>query len=288
MSETYAARLQSIAQAVPEEPCVLALVPTIAESHAAGLASDLAQAIARGRKGHTLLFSLESGRARLDHEIGVEGGMGLTDVMEGRVPLARAAASGRARGFIYVPAGRAPRDGTRLVRSAAWRSLVESAVDRRGTVLVFAPREVLEAAHGSADEPPARFEGVVWLGLPPSPPPALPWPILGSVPLPGGGPPSPDREAGGAPARPPIPGPAGSARPAVSDAPPLVGAGRRRPRGARERRRRGWLPAALLIAILAAVALVAVALLRGESGEPFLPQNDSLWRTPVRPDSSAP
>lgn len=285
MSETYADRLKRIAGAVPRRPCVLALVPTLTTSHAAGLASDLAQRLARERAGHTLVFSLEDAPSRLDHEIGVEGGEGLTGVIEGRLPLARAAASGRARGFIYVPAGRSPAAGVDLVRSSAWRSLVESALGRGGTVVVFLPREVLEAARGAADQPTARFDGVVWLG--PEPPDVawLPWRVLGALDLPEG---RPSRSAPSASTGPP-PGeeagvtagagepPGGSRHAAAHVSPPLVGGASRRARQERERRRRQLLVTAMVVVFLAALAVAAIALVGPERREAFLPENEPLW-----------
>jgi len=306
MSETYADRLERIAGSLPPGPCVLALVPTIAEAHAAGLASDFGQRVAHGREGHTLVFSLEDAPSRLDHEIGVVGGEGLTDVIEGRLRLARAAASGRARGFIYVPAGRTPAAGVELVRSPAWRSLVESALSRGATVIVFMPREVLTAARGTADQPTVRLDGVVWLG----PEPAaewLPWTVFGSLDLP---------ETGPSRAEPPTSRPddrvrtpdAPSASPAGADAgrvddpgadrsspsrpspapasPLLVRGASRRSRRERERRRQQILVVVMIVAFLATLALAAIALVDPERREAFFPENDPYWSSPADSGSS--
>ena len=314
MSETYKDRLERIAAALPPGPCVLAFVPTVTESHAAGLASDLAQQTSRGRDGHTLLFSLEPAPSRLDHEIGVEGGAGLIDVIHGRLPLARAAASGRARGFIYVPAGARPGDGVALVRSSTWRSLVESAVGRGGTVIAFLPREVLEAARGAADEPTAHFDGVVWLGPEPADVVWLPWRVFGAVDLPGAArPPGGATDARGAPgtadvaeatpeesaetdaggAKAPTLGTPGTSRahsgggsgtPAPG-APLVVRGTSRRARRERERRRRRLLLATMVVALFALLALAAIALVRPDRREAFLPENDPVWSSP---EDSAP
>lgn len=289
MTDTYANRLARIAESLPPGPCVVALVPTIAEAHAAGLASDVAQQVARGREGHTLLFSLEDAPSRLDHEIGVEEGEGLTDVIGGRLPLARAAASGRARGFIYVPAGREPRPGAELVRMAAWRTLVGSAVARGGTVLAFMPREVLEAARGGADEPTARIDGVVWLGPEPADVVWLPWRVCGSLDLPAGG---AEPATGARSAEPGAGSPSGEE---YDEMPPAEAASRsssegmtllvrgasRRARRERERRRRRILVTAMIVAFLATLAIAAIALVGPDRSDAFLPENDTLWSSPA-------
>lgn len=318
MSETYVNRLERIAGSLPPGPCILALVPTVTETHAAGLASDFVQRVARGRDGHTLLFSLEDAPSRLDHELGVEGGAGLVDVIEGRLRLARAATSGRARGFIYVPAGQAPGTGVDLVRSAAWRSLVDSAIGRGGTVVVFMPREVLEAARGAADEPTARIDGIVWLGPEPVDIVWLPWRVLGSIELPDGGAsrrPSPAEPASDA--EPPEaagktrssdPGretdPAGrgdpprqradegvpddAARSPSPGAPPLVRGVSRRARRERERRRRQFLVTTMIVVFLATLAIAAIALVRPGGREAFVPDNFPVWSSPADTAGTAP
>lgn len=275
MSESYARTLERVAGAIPGDPCVVALVPTIDPEHAAGLAGDVAQAVARGREGHTLLFSLEPAPARLDHEIGVEGGAGLVDVLEGRLPLARAAASGKARGFIYVPAGTEAPDGVDLAGRPAWRSLVESAVARRGTVLVFMPLEVLDSIRTEVG-PRGRLDAIVWLGEAPMHPGTLPCPVAGALPLPGG------RAA----ERPPA-APAGPSGRTATGGPSIVRGASRRARRERERRRRRVLFAVLILAFLATLALAAIAIVRPGREAEFLPQNDSLWLAPSGEDSSA-
>lgn len=282
MSETYVNRLERIAGALPRGPCIIALVPTVTRVHAAGLANDIAQRVAHGREGHTLLFSLEDAPSRLDHELGVEGGAGLLDVIQGRLPLARAAASGRARGFIYVPAGKTPAPGADLVRSAAWRSLVDSAVARGGTVVVFMPREVLEAARGAADEPTARIDGIVWLGPEPADVVWLPWVVLGSIDLPDGVPPRrpspaepPPERADDRAARSPTPG-----------VPPLVRGVSRRARRERERRRQQLLVTTMVVVFLATLAIAAIALVRPDRREAFAPEAPPQWSSPA--DTAAP
>ncbi|MDX1577331.1 MAG: hypothetical protein R3266_02560, partial [Gemmatimonadota bacterium] len=95
MEETYEGRLRRLAEGVPERPCVVALVPTIDPEEAAALANDLARSVGAGRGGHTLLMSFETAPARLDHEIGLEEGPGLTDVLSGRAAMREVAAPGR-------------------------------------------------------------------------------------------------------------------------------------------------------------------------------------------------
>ncbi|MCG8467076.1 MAG: hypothetical protein MJB57_02570 [Gemmatimonadetes bacterium] len=163
MDETYERELRDIVAAMPTEPCIVALVPTIPLTEASALASDVAQRVGASRAGHTLLTTFESGDARLDHEIGVEGGSGLSDVLSQSATMVGVAARGGARRFIYIPAGVSALDGEVLLRSSAWRALSSSAVRRGGTILALIPPPVLEAVSEARGERP-RFEGLVWLG----------------------------------------------------------------------------------------------------------------------------
>jgi len=182
MDATYERQLAAVAGQLPEGPCLVALIPTIEADQAAGLAADFAQLAGRERPGHTILLSLEGSPAALDHEIGVEGGPGLSDILAGRITLAQGAAHGGARGYIYVPAGETASSAEALVRSAALRSLCASAVERGATVLAFAPPGVL-----SGDFEGLPIEGLVWLGGAPTPAPARPaGRTLGTLLPPGG------------------------------------------------------------------------------------------------------
>ncbi len=192
MEEAYERQLDLLAEAAGPDQGRIALVSTIPLQQAAALASDLAQTIASRRPGHTLLISLEDGPSRLDHEIGVEGGGGLTDVLRGRATMSRVAARARARRFIYVPAGAAPADAAALVRSRAWEALVAAARRGRGTVLAFLAVDVLEDL-ARPPRPVGRFDAVVWLGGEPpgwagprAAAAALGMRELGALPLPGG------------------------------------------------------------------------------------------------------
>jgi len=165
MEKTYERHLTEIVAAMPTEPCIVALVPTIPLEDAAALASDVAQRVGKSRSGHTILTSFESHPSRIDHEIGVEGGAGLTEVLSKDVPMARAAAPGKARGFIYLPAGSGALRGEVLLRSEAWRMLSASMVKGGGTVLAVVPSTVFEAVNeGRSEGAGRRFDALVWLG----------------------------------------------------------------------------------------------------------------------------
>ena len=246
MEEIYQRQLQAAADRLPGRPCRVALVPLTEPDQAAAIANDFAQLAARARNGHTLLFSLESAPAALDHEIGVEEGEGLVDILAGRVTLAGVAAHGRARGHIYVPAGRHARDPAAMLRSRAWDALARSALERGGTVLAFVPRETWEERAGGA------WDGVVWLGAAPgsrAPTSDDEPPALGSVGLPG--------KAGTGVEVPGVGGP-GSGR-AASPGPAVGRSGeRRRLAHARRRTRYRRTAAVLIVLSLAVLALVAV------------------------------
>ncbi len=165
MEETYERHLAEIVAAMPKEPCVVALVPTIPLQDAAALASDVAQRVGKSRRGHTILTSFESYPSCIDHEIGVEGGKGLTEVLSKDVSMAGAAAPGAARGFIYLPAGGGALRGEVLLRSEAWRMLSASVVKSGGTVLAVVPPTVFTAVNeGRSEGAGRRFDAVVWLG----------------------------------------------------------------------------------------------------------------------------
>jgi len=260
MNETYERQIDELAREIPERSCVVALVPTIDADQAAALAGDLAGHIARDRAGHTLLVSLEDPPAALDHEIGVEGGPGLTEILAGRATLAQVAAHGRARGYIFVPAGAGAAPGRALVASPAFRSLCDSAVSRGGTVLAFLPPAAVPA------EPPPHVAGLVWLGPPAPDEVSEGWAVLGSLPPPGGPEPPPRTAAS-----------------TESEARGL-GAGAREARRRRGHRSTRILGIVLAVIVLAGLALTGWALLRPRDEAPFLPQNDSLWLEPGSPD----
>lgn len=284
MDETYTRQLDGLAGALPPGPCRIALVPTIPATDAAALASDLAQVIGRGRSGHTLLFSFEPGPGRLDHEVGVEDAGGLVDVLAGRVRLADIAAHGKARGFIYVPAGKGANPGAALLGSAAWRALSGSAVRRGGTVLAFLPREVHDDAPSGAK---SLFDLQVWLG---PPGPAAAWPVAGAVDLPGrsvAAPQAPvDRDAGPPPLRLALSermGPAdeGSRWGRVSRHRP--GRLRHRVRGALDRHRKTFTTVLLILTYATAIWLIVLAIRASEPWNLFSDEEDSTWAAPRYP-----
>ncbi|MFV1986421.1 MAG: hypothetical protein ACC682_04030 [Gemmatimonadota bacterium] len=254
MEKTYERQLESVVAAVPDGGCLLALVPTIERDQAAALASDLAQFVGRGRTGHTLLVSVEDPPAALDHEIGVEGGGGLTQVLAGETSVAQVAAHGRARGFIYVPAGEAAAAASRVWGSRAFRSLVSNAVARGAVVLAFVAEEVV--AETSLPGP----GGVVWLGSEPDDAPGQ-WRTIGALLPPGVEPPAP--------------------RVLATPAPIKVSSPRSGPDARKVNALRGPLLAALLtVVFVAAAALTVFVLSRSRDRGSFLSENDSLWFSP--------
>ena len=283
MDETYERQLEAVAGQLPGGPCLVALIPTIAPDQAAGLAGDLSQLVGRERAGHTILLSLEDAPAALDHEIGVEGGRGLSDILAGRITMAQGAAHGRARGYIYVPAGEAPAPGTALARSAAFRSLCVSAVARGATVLAFGSEDAFAGGAMAGDEAddadPAThalpIAGVVWLGAAPTTPAARkgatgartapPWRTFGAVLPPDA---APVAGAGGSPAE-------GVKRPI------LTGAGRRA-RRRRQRRRDRLIIFVLVAAFMTVLAATAYMVLRPAPIPSKLPERDSHQLAPKR------
>jgi hypothetical protein len=256
MEKTYERQLESVVNAVSDDGSFLALVATIERDQAAALASDLAQLVGRSRTGHTLLISIEDAQAALDHEIGVEGGAGMTQVLAGETSVARVAAHGRARGFIYVPAGEQAAAASEVWGSKAFRAFAENAVIRGGTVLAFVDEEVL------AGSEPTRVGGVVWLGPEPDSPQIPPqWRSLGSL-LP------PGLEA-------PVPR-VSTTTPTIRFSSPRQGADARKAKALR----RPVLAVLLTAIFVAAMALTAFVLSRSRGPDSFLPENDSLWFSP--------
>ena len=181
-------------------------------------------------------------------------------MLSGAATMAEVAAHGRARGYIYVPAGDDPAPGPALFHSPAFRSLCRSAIDRGGTVLAFLPEDVASANAAGAPQ----IDGVIWLGAAPKAAGLQsPWKTLGTL-LPPGSDPHPEH--------------------GVRPRPPIVRGASRRMRTARERRRYRVLVAMLIAVFLAALGLAAFVL--GSDGEvSFLPDNDSIWLTPRSPNN---
>ena len=273
MDEKYRTSLDAAADAVPDGGCVVALVSTIESDHAAAIASDIAQLVGGGRDGHTLLLSLD---AALDHEIGVEPAEGLTEVLGGGTSLARAAAHGRARGFVFVPAGANPADPVALLESTAFRSLTASAAGRGGTVLVFVPGEAWSVAKTEV------IEGVIWLGPPPEGRDATARrPSLGSVRPPA----SPSPAESRSPREDRVRRPTAQRVIATRGAGPRpVQRGTRPAAGDRSR----WVLAVLVAVAVLTVVLSVVIASRARRPASFLPQNDSLWLNPPTADEADP
>ncbi|MDX1393118.1 MAG: hypothetical protein R3195_01960 [Gemmatimonadota bacterium] len=278
MEETYERELERTAAAVPDRGCLIALVATSSTDQAAALASDLAQLVGRARRGHTMLVSVEDAPPALDHEIGVEGGAGLTEVLEGAATAASVAAHGRARGFIYVPGGAAPRPASEVLRSPRFRRLSESATSRGGALLAFLALDALADAEGL----PAS--GVVWLGGEPGPDVVRPpWPVLGTVLPPGprpAGPQPPPSAVADAPSE------SGSPPSAYSMSPLKLSGPRTGPDPMKLRALRGPVVAVVLATLLATAAVTMLMVSRSRNDTSFLPENDALWFAPDTAGSS--
>ena len=292
IEETYEGQLAEIAGRVPGGGCVVLLVPTTDVDQAAALANDLAQLIGREKIGHTLLFSLEASPSVLDHEIGVEQDVGVVDILARKVTVAQAAAHGRARGFIYVPAGRHGPAEAGLIRSAAWRGLTASAMARGATVLAFVPRARFYSVVGSAagadqGSDPPRIDGVVWLGpRPMNLPRSFDLPVLGALEPPCA--PAPP-EGGGGESRAVEPAVVGGYGWRAVDHPPGRPAARfeRRPGARPDGRRSKAFAGVMVVMFLAAMAVAAVSIIRSSRPLSLLPGNDPLWLQPFERDSGA-
>lgn len=272
MQTKYESQLESVVHDLPDGGCLIALVATIETDHAAALARDFAQLVGRSRTGHTLLVSIEYSPPALDHEIGVEGGAGLTQVLAGASTLSEVAAHGRARGFIYVPGGDAPGPPSGILASRAFRILAGNAVGRGGAVLAFMPLQVLDGT----EVPPV--EGVVWLGPEPE---AIPdgWRTLGTL-LP------PEASAKGSTVA------AGPSLRAANAPAPIKISSPRRGSDARKTKalQRPFVAAAVATVLVLATALTVFVFVRSRSPASFLPENDSIWlQTPqvATPDSTS-
>jgi hypothetical protein len=316
MDPTYTDRLETIVAQLPEESCAVGLIVAPDADWTLAAAGDLAATVSRARPGHTILVSLASGRPDLDHELGVESELGLSDVLTGATSLKSVAARSRGRGYIYVPQGASPLSARRVLESRAWKRIRDSALARGATLLVL------------LDSDSRRFDlelaGLVLLGVPDETAPREDGshhpPVFGALHPPAATVPLDSVSGGEDPA-------AGVAASTIS------GAGRpastrwsRRPRSARSStmpslRRRGSskrrkdegvaerdstrrlqspvLAVFIIAALLAVIALVVAAATGAGDRMPFLEQNDSLWQSPVpsvpsgesgrtRPDSITP
>jgi hypothetical protein len=297
MDPTYTDRLETIVAQLPEESCAVGLIAAPDADWTLAAAGDFAAIASRARPGHTILVSLASRRPDLDHELGVESELGLSDVLTGAASLKSVAARSRGRGYIYVPQGASPLSARRVLESRAWKRIRDSAVARGATLLVLLDPDSL------------RFDlelglvGLVLLGTPDETAPLeggshLP-PVFGAL-HPPAAPVPVDSVAGGEDS---VAGVAASATGA-----PASTRWRRRPRSARSstmpslrrlgsskprkdqevsrqnsrRRLQAPLIAVFIIAALLAVIAMVVAAASGASDRmPFLEQNDSLWQRPV-------
>jgi hypothetical protein len=289
MDPTYTDRLETIVAQLPEESCAVGLIVAPDADWTLAAAGDLAATVSRARPGHTILVSLASGRPDLDHELGVESELGLSDVLTGATSLKSVAARSRGRGYIYVPQGASPLSARRVLESRAWKRIRDSALARGATLLVLLDPD---SRHFDLE-----LAGLVLLGVPDETAlqedgsPHLPvfgalHPPAATVPL--------DSVSGG---EDPAAGVAGSPastrwsrRPRSarsSTMPPLRRRGsskRRKDEGVAEqggtRRLQTPLIAVFIIAALLAVIALVVAAARGAGDRmPFLEQNDSLWQS---------
>jgi hypothetical protein len=309
MDPAYTDRLESVVRKLPEAPCALGLVVASGADWVPAAAGDLAATVSRGRAGHTILVSLASDEPDLDHELGVEPRLGLSDVLAGAASLKDVAARSAGRGYIYLPQGASPLRGRRVLESRAWRKLQDSALARGATLLILLPPEAI------CPGPELRLMGLVLLGVEPDALPAvgdgeaLP-PVLGALHPPAGGTeaPSPHASATGGSRAPPA-----ASRPVVT----RPRHRRKRPRGRRPRSgssesmpavRRGGsrkkpksdpsgeesgrsfkapaIAVVVIVALVAVIALVVAAVSGARNRAPFLEQNDSLWLAPVPAESS--
>lgn len=121
-------------------------------------ADTIATALAR-RREHTLLASCESTSSALDELLGGAEGEGLQAALEGRVGLSQIAVRRGDRPFVYLPTGEEPVEVASLIGSETFRRFVERVRERRGTLLLYMPEEVL------ADEAISRLlDGYLTLG----------------------------------------------------------------------------------------------------------------------------
>ena len=88
MDPAYTDRLESVVRKLPEAPCAVGLVVASGADWVPAAAGDLAATVSRGRAGHTILVSLASEEPDLDHELGVEPRLGLSDVLSGSASTA--------------------------------------------------------------------------------------------------------------------------------------------------------------------------------------------------------
>lgn len=306
MDPTYTDRLEAIVARLPKGSCAVGLVAAPGADWTLAAAGDLAATVSRARRGHTILVSLTSGDPDLDHELGVESELGISDVLRGATSLKSVAARSRGRGYIYVPQGSSPLSTRRVLESGAWKRIRDSALARGATLLVLLDPGALRL------EIELGLAGLVLLDVPEEAAvreegPPLP-PVFGALYPPAAAP--PDSVAGGdasAGDETPVGGAVSTAGRAASRR------WRRRPRSARAstmpslRRRASVKPrkdegeddqkeasgprvslvaVLVIVALLAVIALVIAAATGAGDRMPFLEQNDSLWQRPV-PSSPA-
>jgi hypothetical protein len=293
MDPAYTDRLESVVRNLPDGPCAVGLVVASGADWVLAASGDLAASVSRGRTGHTILLSLASDQPDLDHELGVESRLGLSDVLSGAASLKSVAARSAGRGYIYLPQGVSPLRGRPVLESPAWQKLQESALARGATLLILLPPDAVGSDLGS------KLTGLVLLGADSIELSAeeqgenLP-PVIGSL--------HPPTAPTAEPAAPP-----GRSRGVVSRS-------RRRRKRSRNRRPRSGssksMPAVrrrdsdrgskadgkepnkrslkapmiavvVIAALLTVIALVVAAASVARNRVPFLEQNDSLWLAPV-------
>lgn len=101
-------------------------------------AANLAIAVAdTGQR--VLLIDADLRRPKLHDYLGIDGYVGLTDVLIGRVPVAAAMQRWGNRQMTVLPAGPIPPNPSELLQSAAMMQLLESAKQQFDTVIIDAP-----------------------------------------------------------------------------------------------------------------------------------------------------
>lgn len=287
MDPTYTDQLEAIVAKLPEESCVLGLIAAPDADWALAAAGDFAATVSRARQGHTILVSVASDRPDLDHELGVESELGLSDVLTGAASMKSVAARSRGRGYIYVPQGASPLSARSVLESRAWRRIRDSALARGATLLVLLAPDALRL------ELDLGLAGLVLLGVAAGDvtreeDPALP-PVLGTLEPPAatGAPDSaagsPDSAAASAAST------RWSRRPRSGRSeriPSLRHRGSMRVKGGEDSKSRRpikapFIAAFVIVALLAVIALVIAAATGASDRVPFPEQDDSLWQRPV-------
>jgi hypothetical protein len=159
MADRWKRDPRSVADAVPLDAYIVALVQAESEGEeGAAAAAAVATAIARQRE-HTLLVSGIHNESFLDELLGGSDGEGLPGALCGRARLTDVAVQLADRPFVYLPAGRDPSELSALLVEDSFISFAERVRQRGGTLLLLLPE-------GRLSEPVIRelLDGYVALG----------------------------------------------------------------------------------------------------------------------------